>query len=218
MSLLVKSEYTTYYLFMIKKIIFLCFISLVLFSCSRPGDLTIQRAMKAYQNQNFDEALILFNEALNEDTNYHKESIYNFISTIYAVQEDLENSVVYAEKALELRPDYRGYVTLGRNYHLIGNDEKAEFFYKKAIEMNAQKGEAYASFGSLLIGQKKYNEAAAVLEKAAMLEPKIAVIHANLAIAYHFAGDGEKSEMEFKKAEEFKCENIEEFRKRINEE
>ncbi len=174
--------------------------------------------MKAYQSQNFDEALELFNTALTEETNYHQESIYNFISAIYSGQGDLENSVVYAEKALALRPDYRGYVTLGRNYHLIGNDEKAEENYKKAIELNPKKGEAYASFGALLLGQKKYADAVTALETATDFEPKIAVIHANLAIAYHFVGETEKSEAEFKKAEELKCENLDEFRERINEE
>ncbi len=181
-------------------------------SCSKPGDLTVQRAMKAYSSQNYDEALSLFNQALGEETNYHPESIYSFISNLYVSLDDLENAVVYAEKSLALRPDYRGFVTLGMNYHLLEDDEKAEFNYRKAIDLNPQKGEAYASLGAMYIGQEKYELAVENLEKAAEFEPKIAVIHANLAVAYAAVGKMDESEKEFQKAADFKCKDLDEFK------
>lgn len=185
-------------------------------SCSKPGDLTVQRAMKACAVQNYDEAFSLFSQSLEEESNYHPEVIYSFISNLFILQGDIENSVIYAEKSLELRDDYRGYVTLGMNYHLLDNDEKAEKNYKKAIEMNPQKGEAYGSLGAMYLGQKKYPLAVENLKKATEFEPKIAIFHANLAIAYHFVNDFENSEKEFALAKEMKCENLEEFRARIN--
>jgi len=200
-----------------KKLLILFFISFLFFSCSKPGDLTIGRAMKAYQSQSYDEALNLFEQALAEETNYSPELIYNFISTIYLQQDDLENAVVYQEKSLELHPEYRNLVSLGMTYHLLKRDDEAEAAYKRAIELNPQKGEAYGSLGALYLGQKKAGEAIKNLKKASELEPKIAVIHANLAIAYAANGQAELSEEEFSLAEELKCENLDEFKARAEE-
>ena len=193
------------------------FVIFMFFSCSKPGDLTISRAMKAYQNQNYEESLRLFNDALNEETNYSPELIYKFIATIYLQQEDLENAVVYQEKSCELRPDYQNLVSLGMTYHLLNRDEEAESAYKKAVGQNPQKGEAYASLGALYLGQGSFSAAVENLKKAADYEPKIAVIHANLAIAYAASGDADNSEREFKIAEELNCENLEEFKARAEE-
>ena len=173
--------------------------------------------MKSYQNKSFDEALTLFNEALEQETNYSPELIYNFIATIYLQQDDLEQAVVYQEKSTALHPEYRSLVSLGMNYHLLGRDEEAERTYQKAIELNPQKGEAYASLGALYLGQRSFSAAVENLKKAADYEPKIAVIHANLAIAYAASGDADGSEREFKIAEELNCENLEEFKARADE-
>lgn len=188
--------------------------SFLLFSCSKPGDLTVQRAIKAYQNQNYDEALKLFLQADGEDSNYSEELIFTFISNLYGAQGDIENSAVYLEKALEQKSDYRGFVTLGMDYHILGDDVKAEKNYKKAIQMTPKKGEAYASLGALYLGQKKYSEAIENLQKATEFEPKLAVPHANLAVAYALAGRKAESEAEFTLAEELKCDNLEAFRLR----
>ena len=191
-------------------------ISVLFFSCSKPGDLTIGRAMKSYQSQNYEEALKLFNTALEEESNYSPELIYNFIATIYLQQDDLESAVEYQEKSCELHPDYRNLVSLGMTYHLLQRDDEAVSAYKKAVELNPVKGEAFASLGSLYLGQGKYTEAVENLKKAAEFEPKIAVIHANLAVAYALNGEAELSESEFSVAEELKCENLEEFRQKAS--
>jgi len=173
--------------------------------------------MKAYQSKNYEEALKLFNSALNEDTNYSPELIYNFIGNLYLQQDDLENAVIYQEKTCLLRPDYRNLVSLGMTYHLLERDSEAEGAYRKAMELDPEKGEAYASLGALYLGQGRSDEAVSYLEKAAEAEPKIAVIRANLALAYAAKGKADLSEAEFRKAEELKCENLEEFRARAEE-
>lgn len=197
--------------------VFAGFLSLLLFSCSKPGDLTVQRAIKAYQDQNYDESLKLFLQADEEESNYSEELIFTFISNLYASQGDIENSALYLEKALEKKPDYRGFVTLGMDFHVLGNDEKAEENYKKAIQMTPKKGEAYASLGALYLGQKKYDKAIENLKKATEFEPKLAVPHANLAVAYALAGQKAESDAEFAVAEELKCENLDEFKRRAQE-
>lgn len=205
----------------VRRIFSLCFstflLVLSLVSCSKPGDLTIQRAIKSYQSGDYDSALALFRTALEEDSHYSPELVYNFIAGVYLQQDDIENAVVYQELSVELRPDYRNYVSLGMSFHLLGEDDKAEDAYKKAILMIPEKGEAYASLGALYLGQNRIDEAVANLQKAAEYEPKIAVIHANLAVAYAAAGEAELSEVEFQTAADLKCENLEDFRLRAKE-
>lgn len=204
------------YAYCMKKIfiVLTILLSVTMFSCSKPGDLTIGRAMKSYQSKNYEEALKLFKDALNEESNYSPELIYNFIASIYLQEEDLENAVVYQKMSCDIHPEYRNLVSLGMTQHLLKMDKESEESYKKAIELNPKKGEAFASLGALYLGQKKFNEAVENLKKAAEYEPKIAVIHANLAVAYSAIGEDELSESEFAKAEELKCENLEEFRER----
>lgn len=193
-------------------ILFVMILSLI--SCSKPGDLTIQRAMKSYKAEDYEGALVLFNEALSEDSNYSKEIIYGFMANIYLQIDDLENAVIYQEKSCELHPEYRNLVSLGMTYHLLKRDEESEATYKNAIAMDSKKAEAYASLGALYLGQGKIETAIENLKTAVQNEPKIAVIHANLAVAYAANGNPEESEFEFKKAEELKCKNLEEFKER----
>ena len=184
------------------------------FSCSKPGDLKINRAIKSYQTQNYEESLKLLNEALTEETNYSQDLIYNLIASIYLQQDDLENAVIYQEKIVEKNPEYRNLVSLGMTYHLLSRDSESEATYKKAIALKPEKGEAYASLGALYLGQKDIPNAVENLKKASELEPKVAMIHANLAVAYSAAKNPEKAEEEFKIAEDLKCENLDEFKTR----
>ena len=194
--------------------VFLAAISLTAISCSKQGDVTIRQAMEAYQRQSFEESKTLFKQALEEDTNYSNETIYNFIANICMAEGDFEEANIYLEKLLETKEDYRMLVQLGRNYRELGDNEKAEATYNRAIALNPAKGEAYASLGAVKIAEEKFAEAVENLKKAAELEPKIAVIHANLAVAYALGGDKAAAEAEFKTAETLKCENLEEFRER----
>ncbi len=194
--------------------VFLATLSLAATSCAKQGDATIRQAMDAYQRHSFEESKNLFEQALEEDTNYSKETIYNFIANILMAEGDFEEANVYLEKLLETKEDYRMLVQLGRNYRELGDNGKAEATYKRAIALNPAKGEAYASLGAVKIAEGKFAEAVENLAKAAELEPKIAVIHANLAVAHALGGDKSAAEEEFKKAEELKCENLEEFKER----
>ncbi len=183
-------------------------------SCAKQGDVTIRQAMEAYQRQDYEQSIKLFKQALDEDTNYSEETIHNFIANIYMAEGEFDEANAYLEKLLEKKEDYRMLVQLGRNYREVGDNEKAEAAYKRAITLNPDKGEAYASLGAVKIAEEKFDEAVENLKRAAELEPKIAVIHANLAVAYALSGDKDAAEAEFKTAKTLKCENLEEFRER----
>lgn len=197
--------------FVVAALISLC-ASLV--SCAKPGDSTVHDAMAAARQKNYDGAVSLFKRALDEESNYSRETILNFIANICMTEGDFESAIPYMEESLALKPDYRMLVQLGRTYREIGDDASAERSYARAVELNPEKGEAYASLGALKIASGKYSEAVADLTKAARAEPKIAVIRANLAVALALSGDTDSAEAEFAEAARLKCENLDDFRAR----
>ena len=186
-------------------------------SCTKAGDATVRQAMQAMGAGEYDTALQLFTQALDEDTNYSPELLQTFIANVYVNQGEYQKAIAAQESSLALRADYRGFVSLGMLYHLIKDDEKAAAAYRNAIVLDEKKGEAYASLGALYLGQNDAAQAIPLLEQAAALEPKIAVIRANLAVAYALAGDRAKSDAALETARALKCENIEEFEERIAE-
>ena len=185
-----------------------------LVSCAKPGDSTVHDAMSAARQRNYDSAVSLFKRALDEESNYSRETILNFIANIFMAQGDFESAIPYMEESLALKPDYRMLVQLGRTYREIGDDTSAGRSYARAVELNPEKGEAYASLGALKIAAGNYSGAVADLTKAARAEPKIAVIRANLAVALALSGDTDSAETEFAEAARLKCENLDDFRAR----
>lgn len=192
----------------------------LIFSCAKSGDATVNNAVDVYKRGNFQQAAELFIQALDEklsgtkDSSYSEEILCNFIANCYMAQGEFEKANIYIERFLTISPDYRMLVQLGRNYREIEDNDNAEKAYRRAIELNPNKGEAYASLGALQIIQEKYTEAIENLKKAFELEPKLSVIPANLAVAYALSGDKDSAEEAFKKAKELKCENLEDFRDR----
>jgi len=80
------------------------------------------------------------------------------------------------EKALELDPDAldgSGYTSLGSLYYQVpgwplgfGDEKKAEKLLKQALSLNPDGIDPNYFYGDLLVRQKRYDEAAAHLEKA----------------------------------------------------
>ncbi len=216
-STIQKTKYCLKVSSIVMTTVLLSLFSLMYIGCSKPGDATVQKAMQAYSQKNYEDALTLFKQAEGEESHYSPELLDTFISTIYSQQEDLPNAIVYQEKALARHPDYRSYVTLGMMYHMVKNDEKAEKNYRTAISLNPNSAEAYESLAALYMGQDKAAEAIPLLTKAAEIEPKLAVVQANLAVAYAMTGNDTECEKSYAKAAELKCENLPKFRERIDE-
>ena len=196
------------------------FLSLLIFSCSKPGDPKVNRAMEAYQHKNYEKSLEIFGEVLEnkrsgiEETSYSEEILRTFIANIHMAQGNFSEANEQLEIVMEKNPDYRLLVQMGRNYKEIGDLDGARRAYQRALSLNPKKGEALAELGILDIMEGKFKDAAEKLKAAAAAEPKIAVIHADLAVALALCGDREAAEEEFQIALKLKCEDLDEFRKR----
>ena len=186
------------------------------FSCTKPGDSSVEKAVTFYGAGKYEQALELFNEALEKETRYSDELIFGFISNTYAAQEDFENAALWLEKSLEKKPDYRNYVTLGMDYQTLKNYPKAEENYLKAVEMDETKGEAWASLGMMYLEEGvQLQKAIESLKKGAERAPKIAVIHAYLGAAYFKNGEEAEAEREFALAEELNCQNLDQIKEKF---
>jgi tetratricopeptide (TPR) repeat protein len=174
--------------------------------------------MEAYSAKDYDAALHFFEQALESETRYSDEILYGFMSNVYAKQENWQAAADAQEKVLATKPDYRGLVSLGMLRHYAGDDRRAEEAYNAAIAQDAKSAEAYASLAALYLGQNRASEAVPLLEKATTLSPKIALFHANLAVAYAMTGAKEQSHASLAQAEALKCDNLAAFKERVQEE
>ena len=203
------------------KKLFLSFFTIYLLfslsSCLKPGDDEFHDAMKAYGKQRYQEALDLFQQAIDQDCNYSKEIIYSMMANVHLAQKNLDSAAECYEKALSSKPDYRLYTTLGSIYHANGKDSKAEESYTNAVNMDSSRPEAYASLGSLYLGQGLNDKAIEFLQKAEKINTKLAVVHANLAVAYATKKDSDSAQKELNLAEQYQCENLEQFKQRVQE-
>lgn len=190
--------------------------ALALSSCTKPGDEGVIEAGDAMRTRDFDRAERLLLRALDEETSYSKELLYSLLANVAMLQGENAKAADWLEKAVAIAPDYRLLVTLAANYTSVGDEVRAEDALARAFAVDEGRAEAHAQLGAMRVGQGRFEEAVPLLEKAAATEPNIAVVHANLAVAYARLGRAEESEAEFAKAERLKCENLAAFRERAN--
>lgn len=69
-------------------------------------------------------------------------------------------AICHCTKAVEEKPDsYEAYSLAGNAYLLMGQPEKAEEAFRRAVKLDAINGERYFELGNSLYGQQKYSEA-----------------------------------------------------------
>ena len=150
---------------------FIIIFAVLLASCAKPGDISVQQATDAARKQDFSRAESLYLKALEEESNFSDEFIFSMLANLELSRGDYEKAAQWLEKSLANRGDYRLFVTLAAVYSSLGDIQKAEKNLQNAISIDAEKAEALASLGAIRLGQKKYDEAASLLEKAAKASP-----------------------------------------------
>ena len=75
-----------------------------------------------------------------------------------------------------------------------GKTAEAESMFRKAIQLNPLKPEAYLNLGALLTNRGKYNEAILNYKQAIDLDPNQRTAYINLALTYEKMGDTARAE------------------------
>lgn len=148
-----------------------------------------------------------FDYALAECTKYVQEYPRSFrgwtlLGWAYARTDELEKADECFDKSLEINPEWdNAHVGKGAVYRKQGDVENARKSYLAAIAILPENAEAYASL--LVIELMEGNDQRAVEygERAWELRQDDPTIAANLAVAYHYAGDLPKRDEFYRHAE-----------------
>ncbi|MGA2850567.1 MAG: tetratricopeptide repeat protein [Terracidiphilus sp.] len=130
---------------------------------------------------------------------------YNALGAFYHRQGKYPQAIAAYRKALQITPDNAEiYSNLGATYIDQGGKESlanAMQALEKSIALNPTYP-AYGNLGNLYLQQKRYQEAAAVTEKALQIDGHDYDVWNNLAIAYRGSGQPEKAATADHKAEQ----------------
>lgn len=200
----------------ITTVLFLMISTLFFSSCDmKKGDYAIQEGAAAFQRKEFDKAIGLFQMGLSVECSMSTPTVYIMISNCYSQKGDYDSAIEWRNKALEITEDSENYLNLGMIYRIKQDDETAEKMFRKALDLDPDSAPAYASLGALCITHDRIDEALALFEEAEAINPRSGIIQADLAICYAHKGDFEKADEHLGLAEDYKAENLPQFKAEI---
>lgn len=122
-------------------------------------------------------------------------AIYSNMGYAYTEAGDLSQAETCYIKALDLEPKNTArYIALGEFFRSDKKDYgKAEYYYKKAIELDADNYRIYEGMGYLYIRMENTKKAAEAFNKAIELAPDVAWNYYNLACLYSLSGNTKKA-------------------------
>ena len=106
--------------------------------------------------------------------NPHYPEAYNNLGNALKEIESLDQAIESYENAIKLNPKFIDpYTNLAIVFASKKNEnEKAEYYFKKALEISPENSEALKYFSDFLVSIQRYSEAKALLEKCLILVPR----------------------------------------------
>jgi len=118
-----------------------------------------------------------------------------------ALEEKKEETLSFYQKAVDLNSREPVFLnSFGSAYFKEGDFEKAEFYFKRAIEVGPYYTWAFSNLGLLYLKQEKYDLAEKYLKEALKINEKNIDALNWLAIIYHNRGQDEKAKEMLKKS------------------
>jgi hypothetical protein len=127
------------------------------------------------------------------------ECTYN-LGQVYEEESKADSALFFLNTTLELRPDdTKSLNVLGKVYGRLLNDPDKALYY---LERSRDLGDPdYVNLGISYAMKRRFGEAVAALEKALEEDPNDARIYQNLGVLYGEAGDSQRSQEMFRRAE-----------------
>ncbi len=123
----------------------------------------------------------------------HVESLNN-MGVISASQGNKKEALAYFKKILEYRPNYpKAYNNIGLVMMSEGDAQLAEEYFRKAISLEPEGLEPYLNLSALLRGQKKFQEAAKVLDVPIKKNTRDAMLFLSYAVVKDNLGQSEEA-------------------------
>ncbi|MEO0796525.1 MAG: tetratricopeptide repeat protein [Verrucomicrobiota bacterium] len=134
---------------------------------------------------------------------------WNTLGWTYIKTDRIKEGEACFQKSISLNPESdNAYVGLGAMNRILGNTDKARQNYMRAISIVPENPEAYASLVAIELMEGNYNKAVEYGELAWDLRKDYGTIPANLAIAYHYAGNEAKRDEYFEHAKRLNYHNL----------
>lgn len=104
---------------------------------------------------------------------------YNYLGLLYRDQDDLETSLYYFNKSLEVEENERTFTFLGSIQQQLGLIEEAQESFRQALHLNSNYEEAYYNL-AVILSCEQPAEAISLLQKAVEIDPEYAIAHREL--------------------------------------
>jgi len=136
----------------------------------------------------------------------HSARGYNSMGVIAIKEGDMERSMLFFAKALEVDPNYiQAYNNMALVHYKRGEYDEAIKLYKQVIGRKAHLGsydfiKVYSNLGGAYKGKGMLDEAIECYEKALELNPYLAKVHGNLGGAYFLKEMTDKAKEHYEKA------------------
>ena len=158
-----------------KKVVGLIFAMFLIVSCSSSKQVELsnyEKGIEAAHNAQYEQAIELFNVALNEATDDEKKAsvLYN-IGFCYGILKEFDKEIDYYKKALETDSSFQpSLYDLGKYYYDNKDLENALKMYEKLVEVNSDHEGAYYMIALIQNDLGNKEESIKNMQKAADLD------------------------------------------------
>jgi tetratricopeptide (TPR) repeat protein len=116
-----------------------------------------------------------------------------------------EEAIVIYDKAESVRPTFDGAYGLGVCHSYLRNDELAVKKFEEAVQRSPSAAVAWAGLGTSLVKLRRTTDGITALQRAIGLEPEMHEAHYMLGMAYQAAGQTDRAQDAFNKAEQLRA-------------
>ena len=157
-----------------RKVVGLLFAMFLIVSCSsKQAELSnYKKGIEAAHNAQYEQAIELFNIALNETTDDEKKAsiLYN-IGFCYGIIKEFDKEIEYYKKSLEIFPSFQpALYDLGEYYYNNNDLENALKMYEKLVAVNPEHEGAYYMLALIQDSLGNKEESMKNMQKAADLD------------------------------------------------
>lgn len=164
-----------------------------------------EEAVKAHQQNNFEQAEKLYNQVLQYDPGNF--GVLNNLSIIFDKQNKVGKAIELCNEMIKVKPDFPGaYNRLGVLHMKIGKFSEAAEFYQRALDLKKDHNILF-NISVAFYFLKRYSEAEQALLESLIDFPNNPAACVNLAILYMDIDELEKSDSYCKKALELNPDN-----------
>jgi tetratricopeptide (TPR) repeat protein len=181
------------------------------------GDRYYNTALRQFKKGLYTEAIQSGELALAEGVErIELADVYFLLGRCSSELEINDGAIAYYEQAIELDDtDPAKWTSLGVEYRLRNDLDKALESYDRAIEIDPNFAETHSSIGVLHMLNEEPEKAIVSIEKAISLDPSLANAHANMAVALAMIGYFDESDRYIQRAIARGYQNVEALRERI---